>query len=60
MLWTIEGYDGMNDFRLLVLGSWCYVQLKVVDDMNDSWSWDQGPRYYEQLRAIDDMNNSGS
>ena len=30
--------DDMNESGLWALGSRCYEQLKVVDDINDSWS----------------------
>ncbi|RVW22744.1 hypothetical protein CK203_099371 [Vitis vinifera] len=43
----------------------CYELLKVVNDKNESGSYEfkplaQGSRFYEQLKVVDDMNNSGS
>ena len=29
--------DEMSDSRLGVLGSRCYEELRVVDDLNESW-----------------------
>ena len=44
----------------LAKGFRCYEQVKVVDEMNDSWSCAQDSKSYEQLKTIDDMNNSRS
>ena len=38
----------MNDSALLVEGSRCYEQLRIVDDRNDFRSWGQGSIYYEE------------
>ena len=34
----------MNEFGLWAQGSWCYEQLKAVDDMKDFGLWAQGFR----------------
>ena len=39
--------DDMDDFRSLAQGSIFYDQIKVVVDMNNSWSRGQGSRCYE-------------
>ena len=47
----------MNDFGLWALGSRCYEQLKVVDDMNNSRLSAQSSRCFEQHKLVDDKNN---
>ena len=39
------------------MGSRCYEQFRVVDDMNDSGSWDEANIYSEQLKAITDLKD---
>ena len=52
MTWTTQRHEKK--------GSRYYEQLRVVDDMNDSESWEKGSGYYEQLNAMVDMNDFGS
>ena len=37
----------MKDYSSWAQGSWCYEQLKVVDDMIYFGSWAQGSKCYE-------------
>ena len=43
--------DEINESLLWAQGSRFYEQLKVVDDMNNSWSY--------ELKPLDAMNNLG-
>ena len=49
-------YEGLG--ILIAQSPWCYKQLKVVDDMNDSRLWAKGFRCYEQLRVVVYMKES--
>ena len=37
----------MNEFALWAKGSRCYLEFKVVDDMQNLWSWALGFKCYE-------------
>ena len=52
MTWTTP------DYELKALDA--MKQLKVVNEMNDSWSWAQGSRSHEHLKVMDDMKDSSS
>ena len=58
ILWIIQ-LCGWNE-QLGILWAWssrCYKQIRVVDDMNDSWLWAYGSKFYEQLRYVHNMND---
>ena len=50
----------MKDSKSRAQGFKYYAQLKVVDYMKKSWSWDEGSRFYTQVWAFDGMKGSRS
>ena len=73
MLWRTQGIVKYERIGIpWAQTSICYEQLKLVDDMNDSWSWAMALNFMNciglwmtwttlgsELRALDATNNSG-
>ena len=59
MLWIVKGCGQYEWLKILWAQAFrCYEQLKVVDDMNDSYSWAHDFKCNEQFRVVDDINGS--